>query len=127
MFNWSSAVVPRDDYYFTDEEDGNAWILRLKPGVRLVPQPVYSDSKGFIFYFKDDMTPRPFDDGYAGWKVSFLNPNIERHRLWMASPTHTFFCLHVRDDCEEIVTEEHDRPLAMLNWKKWFFFVWLPH
>ena len=119
MFNWSSAVVPRDDYYFTDEEDGNAWILRLKPGVRLVPQPVYSDSKGFIFYFKDDMTPRPFDEGYSGWKVSYLNPNIKRHRLYMASPTETFFCLHVSDDCDEIVTEqEYGRALAMLNWKK---------
>ena len=119
MFNWSSAVVPRDDYYFTLEEDGNAWILHLKPNVRLVPKPVYTGSaKGFIFHFQDEMTPRPFDDGFSGWKVTFPNPNIERHRLWMASPTHTFFCLHVRDNCEEIVTEEHDCPLAKLCWKQ---------
>ena len=119
MFTFSSAIAPNDAFYFTDAEDGNAWILRLKPSVRLVPQPVYSGSKGFIFYFKDDMTPRPFDESWGGWKVSFLNPNITSHRLLMASPTHTYFCLHVSDDCDEIVTEEeYGRALAMLSWKK---------
>ena len=65
------------------------------------------------------MTPRPFDEGWGKWKVTLMNGDLTRHRLFMASPTYTFFCLHVRDDCEEMVTEQdYGRALAKLSWKK---------
>ena len=61
LFNWGAAVVPRDNYHFNSVDDGKAWILILRAGVRIISNDVYSGgSKGFIFLFKDDMTPRPF-------------------------------------------------------------------
>jgi hypothetical protein len=61
LFNWGDAVVPRDNYYFNSVDGGKAWILMLKAGVRIIPKDVYTGGKkGFIFLFKDDMTPRPF-------------------------------------------------------------------
>jgi hypothetical protein len=53
----------RDNYFFLMNDEGTAWILMIKQGVKLIPKDVYSGGmKGFVFYFKDDMTPRPFDE-----------------------------------------------------------------
>ena len=63
LFNYSDAVVPRDNYFFLMNDEGTAWILMIKQGVKLIPKDAYSGGiKGFVFYFKDDMTPRPFDE-----------------------------------------------------------------
>ena len=63
LFTYSDAVVPRDNYYFIMNDEGTSWILMIKKGVKLIPKDVYSGlMKGFVFYFKDDMTPRPFDE-----------------------------------------------------------------
>jgi hypothetical protein len=41
----------------------------LKAGAIIVPGDVYSGGmKGFILYFKDDMTPWPFEEDC--WKVT---------------------------------------------------------
>ena len=56
-------MVPRDNYFFLMNDEGTSWILMIKKGVKLIPKDVYSGlMKGFVFYFKDDMTPRPFDE-----------------------------------------------------------------
>jgi hypothetical protein len=63
LWSYGSAVVPRDNYFFLMNDEGTAWILMIKKDVKLMPKDVYSGlMKGFVFYFKDDMTPRPFDE-----------------------------------------------------------------
>ena len=115
LFNWQDAVVPRDKYWFKPDDDGKAWILLIKPGVRLVPKEVSTVGQmGFIFHFEDNMTPRPFDEG---WKVTFMKMLLGSHTLYMASPTHTYLCLRVKMDFDdEIESEDNDVGLMKLSW-----------
>jgi hypothetical protein len=81
LFEWQDAVVPRDKYWFKPDEDGKAWILLIKPGVRLVPQDVSNlGQKGFIFHFEDNMTPRPFDNDDGKWKVTYMKALVNQLR-----------------------------------------------
>ena len=118
LFNWQDAVVPRDKYWFKPDEEGKAWILLIKPGVKLIPQVVSTlGQTGFIFHFEDTMTPRPFDNDDGKWKVTFMKALLNRYDLYMASPTHTYFCLHVdKDYDDEIESEDNDVGLAKLSW-----------
>ncbi len=113
LFNYPDALVPRDNYYFQTAPDGNAWILKIMEGVKIIPRDVFSGGKkGFVFLFKDDMTPRPFDEGYGGWKVTLLNGGLTNHCLMMASPDHTYFRLKVSEDVDEIEALGGDSFLA---------------
>ena len=117
LFNWTDAVVPRDFYWFKEDDNGQAWILMIKPGVRLIPRTVNTlGGKGIIFHFKDDMTPRPFDEDWGGWKVTRMLSDFNHHTLLMASATHTYFCLTVQDAVEEIKSGSHDIGFAKLSW-----------
>jgi hypothetical protein len=118
LFEWQDAVVARDKYWFKPDEDGKAWILLIKPGVRLVPQDVSNlGQKGFIFHFEDNMTPRPFDNDDGKWKVTYMKALVNSYDLLMSSPTHTYFCLHVdKDYDDEIESEDNDVGIAKLSW-----------
>ena len=106
-------MVPRDDYFFLSDDDGKAWILMLKEGAKIVPRDVYSGgTKGFIFFFKDDMTPRPFNECWGGWKVTFMAGGLRHHALNMASSDHTYFRIDVEDCVNEIEAEDYDIPFA---------------
>ena len=117
LFNWGGAVVPRDSYYFRPDDDGKGWTLMLKAGVRIIPKDVYSGgSQGFVFLFKDDMTPRPFRSEIFGWKVTYISGGVTRHSLNMASPDHTYFCVNVDSVADEIEAVGQDVAIAKLSW-----------
>ena len=117
LFNWGGAVVPRDNYYFNSVDDGKAWILMLKAGVRIIPKDVYTGGKkGFIFLFKDDLTPRPFGQEWYGWKVTYISGGVTGHDLLMASPEHTYFCVDVGSVANEIDAVDQDVAIAKLSW-----------
>jgi hypothetical protein len=117
LFNWGAAVVPRDNYYFNSVDGGKAWTLMLKAGVRIIPKDVYSGgSQGFVFLFKDDMTPRPFRSEIFGWKVTYISGGVTGHSLNMASPDHTYFCVNVDSVADEIEAVGEDVGIAKLSW-----------
>ena len=98
-------------------DDGHAWILFIKQGVRLIPRDVYSGgAKGFVFYFKDDMTPRPFQEDC--WKVTLANARLKSHYLIEGSPTHTYLRVNIHNNLEddEIFADDRDLPVAKLSW-----------
>jgi len=63
LFVYGSAVVDQGKYFVLSADDGQAWVLMLKAGAKIVPGYVYSGGMmGFVFMFRDDMTPRPFNE-----------------------------------------------------------------
>ena len=89
----------------------------LKAGAKIVPGDVYEGGmKGFVFLFRDEMTPRPFRECWGGWKTTLMAPGLIRHTLNMASPHHTYFRVDVSDNCDEIKAEGGDIPIAKLSW-----------
>ena len=117
LFNYGDAVVPRDHYWFLSDDDDHAWILFIKQGVRLIPRDVYSGgAKGFVFYFKDDMTPRPFQEDC--WKVTLANARLKSHYLIEGSPTHTYLRVNIHNDLEdgEIFADDRELPIVKLSW-----------
>ena len=89
----------------------------IKQGVRLIPRDVYSGgAKGFVFYFKDDMTPRPFQEDC--WKVTLANGRLKSHYLIEGSPTHTYLRVNIHNDLEdgEIFADDRDLPIVRLSW-----------
>ena len=73
-------------------------------------------TKGFVFYFKDEMTPRPFEEDC--WKVTLPNARLKSHKLIEGSPTHTYLWLIIHDDLDddEIFADDRDLPIAKLSW-----------
>jgi len=117
LFNWGAAVVPRDNYYFNSVDGGKAWILMLKAGARIIPKDVSGGgSKGFVFLFKDDMTPRPFGWEWTGWKVTYISGGLTGYELLMASPEHTYFCVSGGSVANEIEAVGQDVAIAKLSW-----------
>jgi hypothetical protein len=100
------------------QRDNTSVLIATESGVKLIPQVVSSlGQTGFIFHFEDNMTPRPFDNDDGKWKVTFMKALLNRYDLHMASPTHTYFCLHVdKDFDDEIESEDNDVGLAKLSW-----------
>ena len=89
----------------------------LKAGAKIVPGDVHSGGmKGFVFLFRDDMTPRPFRECYGGLKTTLMAPGLIHHTLNMASADQTYFRLDVSDNCDEIKAEGGDIPIAKLSW-----------
>jgi hypothetical protein len=72
LFNWSSAVIPIENFLFRDD-NGKACILLIKPCVILINQTVYTgEPKALIFYFKNDLTPRSFDEQWGMKKTTLV-------------------------------------------------------
>ncbi len=112
-------MVARDNYFFLSDDDDKAWILMLKAGSKIVSRYVYSgETKGFIFYFKDDMTPCPFNECWGGWKVTFMVGGYIHHKLNIASHYHTYFWIDVEETLEKIEAEVSDTPILKLSWLK---------
>ena len=113
LFAFRDAVVPRDLYKVKPGGDGASFTLWLKPRVELIPDRVcMGETKGFIFHFQDDMTPRPFDEHYGGWKVSYFAAGKKTHTLLEASPTHTYLCVRLFESVEEVDSGDHDLELV---------------
>ena len=66
----------------------------------------------FVFLFKDDMTPRPFDECCGGWKVTRLNGGLTSYSFKMASPDYTYIRLDVSDDVDKIEAQGGESYLA---------------
>ena len=63
IWSYGSSVVDQGKYFLQSADDGQAWVLMLKAGAKIVPGYVYSGGMmGFVFMFRDDMTPRPFNE-----------------------------------------------------------------
>lgn len=117
LFSWGAAVVPRDSYYIRPDDDGKGWTLMLKAGARIIPNTVSGGgSQGFVFLFKDDLTPRPFGQEIFGWKVTYISGGLTGHDLLVASPEHTYFCVNVGSVANEIEAVGQDVGIAKLSW-----------
>ena len=66
----------------------------------------------FVFLFKDDMTPRPFDECSGEWKVTRLNGGLTSYSFKMASPDYTYIRLDVSDDVDKIEAQGGESYLA---------------
>jgi hypothetical protein len=117
LFNYGAAVVPQDNYYFKPDYNRKALILMIKAGVKIIPNDVYSGGmNGFVFLFMDDMTPRPFREEWAGWKVTYISGGLTGYDLMMASPEHTYFRVNVDNVANEIEAVGQDVGIAKLSW-----------
>ncbi len=117
LFNHSAAVVPRDSYYIKPDDDGKGWTLMIKAGVKIIPNKVYSGGmKGFVFLFKDNMTPRPFREVLDEWEVTYISGGVTGHSFSMASPDHTYFRVEVDNVANVIEAVGHDVAIAKLSW-----------